>query len=147
LILVTEFVGYLAGHRHAGGVWGGVAAAAITLWMTFVPCFLWIMAGAPYVARLETMPRAQGALAGITAAVVGVILNLSIWFGLHVLFARILRPAWGPLSPHIPDVTTLDPTALALSLLSAFVLIRLHFGIAWTLALAAACGLAMTVLR
>ncbi|MGE3831164.1 MAG: chromate efflux transporter, partial [Parvibaculaceae bacterium] len=82
LILVTEFVGYLAGYREAGGVWGGLATAAITLWMTFVPCFLWIMVGAPYVAKLESMPRLQSALAGITAAVVGVILNLSIWFGL-----------------------------------------------------------------
>ena len=144
LILVTEFVGYLAGYRQAGGVWGGLVTAAITLWMTFVPCFLWIMTAAPYVARLETMPRLQGALAGITAAVVGVILNLSIWFGLHVLFASVTRLSWGPL---VPDVTTLDPMALVLSLISGFVLIRLHFGIAWTLALAAICGLTITFLR
>ena len=58
LILVTEFVGYLAGYRQAGGIWGGIAAAVITLWMTFVPCFLWIMAGAPYIERLRRMPEA-----------------------------------------------------------------------------------------
>jgi chromate transporter len=144
LILVTEFVGYLAGYRQAGGIWGGLAAAAITLWMTFVPCFLWIMAGAPYVAKLESMPRLQGALAGITAAVVGVILNLSIWFGLHVLFASVYRLSWGPL---IPDVTTLDPIALALSIISALALLRLHVGIGGTLALAAALGLAVQVIR
>ena len=64
LILVTEFVGYMAGYRFAGGLWGGVAAAAITLWMTFVPCFLWIMVGAPYIERLQNMPRLSGALVG-----------------------------------------------------------------------------------
>jgi chromate transporter len=144
LILVTEFVGYLAGYREAGGVWGGLATAAITLWMTFVPCFLWIMVGAPYVAKLESMPRLQGALAGITAAVVGVILNLSIWFGLHVLFANVDRLSWGPL---VPDLATLDPMALVLSIVSAVVLIRLHFGVAWTLALAAICGIAIQWLR
>jgi chromate transporter len=147
LILVTEFVGYLAGYRQAGGVWGGLAAAAITLWMTFVPCFLWIMAGAPYVAKLESMPRIQGALAGITAAVVGVILNLSIWFGLHVLFASVARTTWGPFSPLLPEITSLDPLALALSVISAIVLIRFHFGIAWTLAVAAVLGLAVQLLR
>jgi chromate transporter len=144
LILVTEFVGYLAGYRQAGGVWGGIAAAIITLWMTFVPCFLWIMTGAPYVAKLESMPRLQGALAGITAAVVGVILNLSIWFGLHVLFASVYRLSWGPL---IPDVTALDPMALALSIISAFALLRFHLGIGGTLALAAALGLAVQAVR
>ena len=144
LILVTEFVGYLAGYRQAGGVWGGIAAAIITLWMTFVPCFLWIMTGAPYVVKLESMPRLQGALAGITAAVVGVILNLSIWFGLHVLFASVHRLSWGPL---IPDLAALDPIALVLSILSAVALLRFHLGIGGTLALAAALGLAVQAFR
>ena len=85
LILVTEFVGFLAS-AQAGG-WGmGLAAALVTLWMTFVPCFLWIFAGAPYVEWIATRPRLTGALSGITAAVVGVIANLSVWFALTLWF-------------------------------------------------------------
>jgi chromate transporter len=146
LILVTEFVGYLAGYRFAGGVLGGIAGALITLWVTFAPCFLWIMAGAPYIERIGTMPRLAGALAAITAAVVGVILNLSIWFALHVLFARVERIRFGPASPWVPDPATLDPWALLLSLLAALALLRFHLGITTTLALAAAAGLAVRLL-
>jgi chromate transporter len=146
LILVTEFVGYLAGYRSAGGVWGGIAGAALTLWVTFAPCFLWIFAGAPYIERLGTMPRLSGALAAITAAVVGVILNLSVWFGLHVLFASVTRTGWGPVTPWLPDVTTLDPWALILTVIAAVALLRFHLSIALTLAVAAAAGLAMKLL-
>jgi chromate transporter len=91
LILVIEYVAYLAGHRFAGGIAGGLAGAAISLWMTFVPCFLWIFVLAPYIDYLRAMPRLSGALAAITAAVVVVILNLSLWFGLHVLFRQVER--------------------------------------------------------
>jgi chromate transporter len=84
LILVTQFTAYLAGHAQSGPVLG-LQAAAVALWMTFVPCFLWIFAGAPLIARLERAPRLDAALAAITAAVVGVIANLSLWFALHVL--------------------------------------------------------------
>jgi chromate transporter len=92
LILVTEFVGYMAGFRSAGllgSVSMGLAAAAMALWVTFAPCFLWIFAGAPYVERLASMPRLSAALGAITAAVVGVIANLALWFGLHVLFEQV----------------------------------------------------------
>jgi chromate transporter len=143
LILVTEFVGYLAGYRLAGGMWGGIAGAVITLWVTFTPCFLWIFAAAPYVERLAGLPRVAGALAAITAAVVGVILNLSLWFAIHVLFAKVSRVAIGPAAPWIPDFSTLDPWSLLLSLLAALALLRFHLGIVPTLALAAAAGLAV----
>ena len=88
LILVTEFVGFLAGFRHGGEpkLAFGLLGAAVTLWATFAPCFLWIFVGAPYVERLTSSPKIAGALAGVTAAVVGVILNLSLWFALHVFF-------------------------------------------------------------
>ena len=88
LILVTEFVGFLAGYRKGGEprLAFGLLGAAVTLWATFAPCFLWIFIGAPYVERLSANPRLAGALAGVTAAVVGVILNLSVWFALHVIF-------------------------------------------------------------
>jgi chromate transporter len=140
LILVTQFVGFIAGYREAGGMAGGVAAALITLWVTFVPCFLWIMAGAPYIERLRGNPRLSGALAAITAAVVGVILNLSLWFALHVLFAKVTRPDWGWAKPWLPDPSTLDVAALALSVIAALALLRFHFGIFSTLALCAVLG-------
>lgn len=140
LILVTQFVGYLAALRGLGSIWGGLAGAAITLWMTFAPCFLWIFAGAPYIEHISRMPRLSGALAAITAAVVGVILNLSVWFGLHVLFGRVNRME-GPFKPWLPDWQTLDFAALAISIIAAFALLRLHLGIPKTLALCAALGL------
>jgi chromate transporter len=141
LILVTQFVGYLAGYRQAGGLWAGVFAALIVLWVTFVPCFLWIMTAAPYVERLRTMPRLSGALVGITAAVVGVIFNLTIWFAIHVLFANVGRAEFGIFRPWIPDWQSLDVAALALSAIAALALLRFHAGIFTTLTLCAALGL------
>lgn len=138
LILVTEFVGYMAGYRFAGGMWGGIAAALITLWMTFTPCFLWIMAGAPYIERLHNMPRLSGALAAVTAAVVGVILNLTVWFALHVLFATLERTRFG----LVPEFLSLDPAALILSIIAALALFVFHQGIIRTLLLTALLGLA-----
>src|SRR5581483_4536321 len=98
LILVTEFVGFLAGFRHGGTsqLASGVLGAAVTLWATFAPCFLWIFVGAPYVESIRTYPRLAGALAAVTAAVVGVILNLSLWFALHVLFGSVISTWLGP---------------------------------------------------
>ncbi|SEK54011.1 chromate transporter [Roseovarius azorensis] len=96
LILVTEFVGLLAGYAQ-GGPGLAVTAAFLTLWVTFVPCFLWIFTGAPYIESILARPRLKGALAGISAAVVGVILNLSLWFALHVLFERVTGTRFGPL--------------------------------------------------
>ncbi len=113
LILVTEFVGFLAGYRFGGEpkLVFGLLGAAITLWATFAPCFLWIFAGAPYIERLGTNPKLTGALSAVTAAVVGVILNLSLWFALHVFFAKV-EAAWhGPLRLWLPDSrrSTLKP--------------------------------------
>lgn len=139
LILVTQFVGYLAALRSMGSIWGGLAGAAVTLWMTFAPCFLWIFAGAPYIEHIGRMPRLSGALAAITAAVVGVILNLSVWFGLHVLFSKVNRVD-GVFQPWLPDWPTLDLAALVISIIAAFALLRLHLGIPKTLALCAGLG-------
>ena len=109
--------------------------------MTFAPCFLWIFAGAPYIEHIGIYPRLSGALAAITAAVVGVILNLSLWFGLHVLFAKVERiDGW--FKPWRPEWTTLDATALVLSFIAAAALLRFHLGILKTLALCGALGLA-----
>ena len=141
LILVTQFVGYLAAARGLGGAWGGIAGAAVALWMTFAPCFLWIFAGAPYIEAIGKRPRLAGALAAITAAVVGVVLNLSVWFGLHVLFGEVERiDGW--FRPWLPDWSGVDWFALGLSALAAVLLLRFHFGMIKTLALCAVLGLA-----
>jgi chromate transporter len=147
LILVTEFVGFLAGYRQGGEpkLAFGLLGAAITLWATFTPCFLWIFVGAPYIERLSGSPRLAGALSGVTAAVVGVILNLSLWFALHVFFAKV-EPVWqGPLRLWLPDPSTLDLEAFLLAGLAAILLLTLHLGIAVTLALTAAAALIASI--
>jgi len=141
LILVTQFVGFFAAFREMGSLWGGIAGAGVTLWMTFAPCFLWIFAGAPYIDAIGRRPRLSGALAAITAAVVGVILNLSLWFGLHVLFGEVQRRD-GWFRPWLPEWGNLDGFALGLSVLAAVVLLRFHFGIIRTLLLCAGAGAA-----
>lgn len=144
LILVTEYVGYLAALRQTGGVWGGIAGAAVTLWMTFAPCFLWIFAGAPYIEAIGERPRLSGALSSITAAVVGVILNLTLWFALHVLFAQVSRGE-ALFKPWWPDFASLDVAALVLSVIAAIALLRFHLGVVKTLALCAALGFAIQI--
>ena len=145
LILVTQFVGFLAGYG-AGGMGLAWAAAMVTLWATFVPCFVWIFAGAPYIDWIARQPRLKGALAAITAAVVGVILNLSLWFALHVAFATVTREAIGPLTLWVPDRATLDLRVLAISVLAAVMLLRLRLGLGWVLAASALAGWALVAL-
>lgn len=126
LILVTEFVGFLAGFA-SGGWWLGLTAAIVTLWATFTPCFLWIFAGAPYIDWIGTQPRLRGALNAITAAVVGVILNLSIWFALHVFFDIVEPVKHGPLTLWQPAMTSINPTVVALAILSGYLLLKRHW--------------------
>jgi len=145
LILVNEFVGYLAALRATGSVWGGVAGAVIALWMTFAPCFLWVLTGAPYIAAISNNPRLASALRAIMAAVVGVILNLSVWFSLNVLFGKVER-LQGWFRPWVPDIHTLNPAALALSILAAALLLKLHWSVPKVLALGGALGLALKFL-
>jgi len=144
LILVTEFVGFLAALRHGGGnPWlMGTLGAAVTLWATFAPCFLWIFAGAPYIERLNAESRLKAALAAVTAAVVGVILNLTVWFGLHVLFAKVHQAEMGPLSLLVPDPASLSIKAAVLGAVAALLLFVLHRGILTTLAACSALALA-----
>ena len=144
LILVTEFVSFLAGFRHGGepALAFGLLGAAVTLWATFAPCFLWIFVGAPYVERLTSSPKIAGALAGVTAAVVGVILNLSLWFALHVFFGTVEPIAIGPLQLSRPDFASLNIEAVALACLAAFLLFRMHANIMATLVIVAALSLA-----
>ena len=140
LILVAEFVGFMAGFR-AGGPLLAVAAAGVTLWATFAPCFVWIFTGGPWMEWLTSRARIRGALSAITSAVVGVIANLATWFSLHVWFGNVTSLAYGPLRVWRPVLATADWLPIALSLLSAWLLLRRHWAIPYVLALTAAIAL------
>jgi chromate transporter len=147
LIMVTQFVGYLAAFRAPAPldpVVAGVLGAALTTWVTFAPCFLWIFALAPWMDRLQRASALRGGLAAVTAAVVGVIANLALWFALHVLFARVVVMEAGPLRLQVPDLATFDWRVLAVMAVSALALLRLRFGIPATLAISAALGLLLS---
>ncbi|PKQ03062.1 MAG: chromate transporter, partial [Alphaproteobacteria bacterium HGW-Alphaproteobacteria-11] len=146
LILVLQFVGYLAAYREAGGldpVLAGIIGALITVWVTFAPCFLWIFLGAPYIERLRKVTLLNAAFAAITAAVVGVILNLALWFGLHVLFGTVEEVRVSVLRLWVPELATLDPWALALSAGALVAMLRFHIGMLPVLGVSAALGLAI----
>lgn len=136
LILVTAFVGFLAATAK-GGIGLGVAGWAVTLWMTFAPCFLWIFAGAPWLEHLTRRPALKGALAAITAAVVGVIASISVWFGVHVLFATVSETRLGPLHLPLPDPASLHPEALVLGLLAGAAILWRHWPLPLVLVLSA----------
>ncbi|WP_245281789.1 chromate efflux transporter [Hyphomicrobium sulfonivorans] len=139
LILVTEFVGYIAVFKQ-GGVCLGILGAMVALWATFAPCFLWIFVGAPYIDILTHSPRLSAALRTITAVVVGVIANLSVWFAMHVLFNTIDERHVGPLRLYVPDIATVDWFALALTVLGLVSVFVLRLGIVATLSLCAAAS-------
>ena len=146
LILVLQFVGFLAGYRAPGmlsGVPGGIAASVLTLWVTFAPCFAFVFLGAPLVERLQANRALSGALAAITAAVVGVVANLALWFALRVLFRELRPVSLGPLAVELPMPASLDLVALALAALAAVCLFRLKLGVVRVLGVTAAAGVAL----
>ena len=150
LILVLQFVGFLAGFRASGalsGVPGGIAASVVTLWVTFAPCFAFVFLGAPLVERLQASRVLSGALAAITAAVVGVIANLAVWFGLRVLFRELQPVTLGPVALELPVLSSLDLAALALASLAALCLFRFRLGVPRTLGITAAAGLVLGLMR
>jgi chromate transporter len=144
LIMVTQFVGFMGGYRDPGAMppmLAGTLAGLLTTWVTFVPCYLWIFLGAPFMEGLRENRALSAALAAITAAVVGVILNLAVWFALHVLFAevRILR-AYG-MSLDVPVLATANLPAIVLTLAALFAVFRLKVGMIPVLAGASAAGI------
>jgi len=145
LILVLVFVGFLGGARSLEQmpIAGGITGALVALFFTFAPCFLWIFGGAPHVERLRGVTWLSDALAAITAAVVGVIANLAVWFGLHVLFGEVGEIRAGPL--HLPSVdpASLDIAALAIALAAGIALIVFRIGLLKVLAGAVAGGVAV----
>ncbi len=144
LILVLQFVAYMGAYRHATGLspeFAGLLGAAMMLWTTFVPCFLWIFLGAPYIESLRRLPMLNAAMASITAAVVGVILNLSVWFAFHTLFAQTYDVDWTWLSVTMPQWHTVNVPALVLTLGAMIAMLRFKVGMPGTLAACALAGL------
>lgn len=148
LILVLSYVGFLGAWRDPGTLdplVAGLIGATLSTWVSFVPCFLWIFLGAPYIEQLRGHRGLSAALTGITAAVVGVILNLSVWFALHVLFGTVGDQRLGLLHLPWPDPASLDPWALALGAAAMLALLRFHIGLLKVLLACAAGGLAVTL--
>ncbi|MBC2663997.1 chromate efflux transporter [Novosphingobium flavum] len=146
LIMVTQFVGFLAAFRAPepfSPFMAGLLGALLTTWVTFAPCFLWIFALAPWMERLEQARRLAGGLAAVTSAVVGVIANLTVWFALHVLFTRVERLELGPLHLSLPEWSSLDWRAAVLTALAALLIFRFNQSMPRVLAICAFCGVAL----
>jgi chromate transporter len=149
LIMVVQFVAFLGAYRDPGTLEPWMAAtmgALLTTWVTFVPCFVFIFLGAPYVERLRGNESLSAALTGITAAVVGVIANLALYFAVHTLFAATTDALWGPFDIELPDLASLRLTSLAIALAAGAMIFRLRWSVLRTLAACAAIGLAVDLL-
>jgi chromate transporter len=145
LIQVVQFVGFIGAYRNPGTLdpmLAGVLGSVLTTWVTFVPCFLFIFVGAPWIQHLRGRQGLTAALSGITAAVVGVILNLAVWFSIHVLFAEVDEVRGAGVRLLVPEWATLDAAALLITIGAFVALFVLKWGMLRTLALAAAAGLA-----
>ncbi len=144
LIMVLQFVGFMGAYRLAPGfdpMVAGILGSVVTTWVTFVPCFLWIFLGAPYIESLRGNRALSNALAGITAAVVGVIFNLAVWFSLHTLFGEVGEVHRLGMRLLVPDWSTLDLGAVLIAAGAFLALFRWKLGMLKTLALSAAAGM------
>jgi chromate transporter len=145
LILVTQFVGFLAAYGNPAPftpIVAGLLAAGLTIWVTFVPSMLWIFAGAPFIEQLRANRRLAGALAAITAAVVGVVLNLSVWFALHVVFGQVTEQRTGWLRWYAFDPLAIDMKVTALAAVAALLAFVLHRGLIELIVVMAGLGIA-----
>jgi chromate transporter len=148
LIMVLQFVGFMAAFRDPGTLspmLAGALGGLLATWVTFTPCFLWIFLGAPFIETLRGNRALAGALSAITAAVVGVILNLAIWFAIHTIFRQTVSVRGFGLSFDAPVLTSVDPWALALAMGAAFAIFRLKAGMVQTLAACASAGVLLYV--
>ncbi|MDQ1850502.1 chromate efflux transporter [Gemmobacter fulvus] len=146
LIMVLQFVGFMGAFREAGWAMpllAGTLGGLLTTWVTFAPCFAWIFLGAPFMEGLRSNKALSAALSAVTAAVVGVILNLSIWFAIHVVWREVAMIDAGPLSLELPVMRSIDWIAAALSALALGAVFRLKLGMATVLGGAAVLGLAL----
>jgi chromate transporter len=145
LVLVLQFVGFLAAANAGTGLsplLAGLIGSVIVLWTTFLPCFAWIFAGGPFIARLQRVKSLNAALSAVTASVVGVMLNLSLWFAIHVLFARVGELRAGPINVVMPDLASLDVFALGLCVAALIALLRFKMGLIAVLGAGAFLGAA-----
>ncbi|WP_236024833.1 chromate transporter [Arenibaculum pallidiluteum] len=146
LIMVTQFVGFLGAYRDPGPfspMVAGTLGGLLTTWVTFAPCFLWIFLGAPFVETLRGNRALSAALSAITAAVVGVILNLAIWFALHVLFAEVEEIRLGAATLDVPVLASVNWAALALTAAAVVAVFRFGAGMMAVLAACSAAGIAL----
>jgi len=144
LIQVVQFVAFMGAHRDPAELHPLLAAtlaSVLVTWVTFVPCFLWIFLGGPYMEALRRSQKLAAALSSVTAAVVGVIANLALWFAAHTLFAELTTTHLGPIRLLTPTPTTLDPAALAIAAIAAILLFKTNLGLLRTLATAATLGI------
>nr|WP_242403006.1 chromate efflux transporter [Deinococcus deserti] len=149
LIQVVQYVGFMGAFRDPEGLTplaAGILASVVVTWATYAPCFLWIFLGAPYIEQLRGNKALSGALTAITAAVVGVILNLSVWFALNTLFSRVGETHLGPLRLYTPDWSTLNIPSLVLAVIAGIALFRFKLGAIPTLALTTVLGAAFVLL-
>lgn len=150
LIMVLQFVGFLGAYRNPGPfspLVGGIVGSVLTTWVTFVPCFLWVFLGAPYIERLRGNKRLNSALSAITAAVVGVVLNLAVWFSLHTLFGKVTTSNTFGLRLQIPDLASADLAACSIAVLACFLTFYLKKGLFITLGISALAGATLYLLR
>jgi chromate transporter len=143
---VLQFVGFMGAFRDPGTLspmLAGTLGGLLATWVTFTPCFLWIFLGAPFIEKLRGNKGLAGALGAITAAVVGVILNLSIWFALHTVFRETTPVRSLGLSFDMPVLSSVDFPALVLALAAATAVFRFNLGMLWVLGGSCAAGVAM----
>jgi chromate transporter len=146
LIMVLQFVGFMAAFREAGALHplvAGTLGGLLATWVTFAPCFLWIFLGAPFIERVRGNKALAGALSAITAAVVGVILNLAIWFAIHTIFADVRPLRWGVFAFDAPVPGSVRVWALMLSLAAILAMFRFRVGMIATLLACSAAGVAL----
>ncbi|MEO6092716.1 MAG: chromate efflux transporter [Novosphingobium sp.] len=146
LIMVLQFVGFMGAYRHPGALsplLAGTLGGLLATWVTFIPCFLWIFLGAPFIERMRGNKALSGGLSAITAAVVGVVLNLAIWFAIHTIFRAVEPVRVGPVHFDMPVLASIDPWAMAISVAAIIAMFRLRVGIFTTLGGASAAGVAL----
>jgi chromate transporter len=146
--MVTQFVGFIAAHRDPGMLPAWLAAllgGALTTWVTFVPCFMWIFAGGPFVERLRRNALLSAALAGVTAAVVGVIGNLGLWFAIHTLFADVTSVSFAGAALEVPVPGALRWPTLVITLVAAMLVFRFRASIITTLGVTGALGMLVSL--
>ena len=148
LIMVVQFVAFLGASRNPGNMdpmVAGIAGSVVTVWATFAPSFMFILVGAPWIERLTSNQRLAAALSGVTAAVVGVVLNLGVWFAIHTLFSQVNDRSFGPMTIPVPDLATFSPVGAAIAVAAAIALFRFRIGMLWVLAGGAALGIVARV--